>query len=180
LFGKTALSDGIQLKQWLTDCVEQKLQADGILDRYGPHYKHLTFGRLGELAKKEKGYKHLYVFATNLSQEAITEFHSETSSRWQDIAVVDAVYASAALPGVFLPPTISHPSASDETQWVASQFVDGGLLANKPVDYFDKYRFQEPDIDQRWQGQHRTNRQTLALCLTTSSPNRVKPQTKSR
>jgi hypothetical protein len=108
----------------------------------------------------------LYAFATDITQqhEGVVIFNSQ-ESRWANVNVIEAVCASAALPFAYTPRQIKIPSLRDAQMLEDHWFIDGGLLRNRPIDYFDEMQFQNPYMDDRWRFQQRTNRQTLALCL---------------
>ncbi len=104
---------------------------------------HLTLGELHELALQEPGrYRDLYTTGTNLTQQRVQVFSYETTPTMR---VADAVRISMSIPLYFRAVlldadnrVITGPPAPGQPVQV---LVDGGLLANYPVDLFDYPRY---------------------------------------
>jgi NTE family protein len=86
-----------------------------------------TFRDLVEKYKDLK-FKKLYVFGTNLSQQAVQKFSYETTP---DIAVADAVRISMSIPFFFEARHYKQNGKNDI-------YCDGGVLNNYPIDTFDQ------------------------------------------
>ncbi len=85
----------------------------------------ITFARL-----RERGFKPLHVVGTSLSARNVRVFPDE---RTQDMAVADAVRISMSIPFFF---------ASREFQ--GEVYVDGGVMWNYPIDFFDSAEGHDP------------------------------------
>lgn len=83
-----------------------------------------------DLVEKDRGrnFKKLYLFGTNLSQQAVQEFSYETTP---DVAVADAVRISMSIPFFF-------EARYDEQNGENNIYCDGGVLNNYPIDTFDE------------------------------------------
>ena len=104
---------------------------------------NLTLGELHELALKEPGhFRDLYTTGTNLTTQRTQVFSYETTPT---LRVADAVRISMSIPLYFRAVLLDAenrvitgtPAPSQPVQVL----VDGGLLANYPVDLFDKPRY---------------------------------------
>ena len=81
---------------------------------------------------KDAGYIDLYIFATNLNTNSLTEFSFETTP---DVQVADAIRCSMSIPGFF------------EAYKLNNQiYVDGGVLYNYPLTCFDKNGINEETL----------------------------------
>jgi NTE family protein len=76
---------------------------------------------------KDLNFKRLYLFGTNLSQQAVQKFSYETTP---DIAVADAVRISMSIPFFFEARYYEQNGQNDI-------YCDGGVLNNYPIDTFD-------------------------------------------
>ena len=106
-----------------------------------------TFGDLAE----KGGFKDLYVFGTDLSQQAVQEFSNRTTP---NVAVADAVRISMSIPFFF-----------EARSYENNVYCDGGVLNNYPISTFDEqYTAQDPELGHTML--HRTpNPETLGFHL---------------
>jgi NTE family protein len=103
------------------------------------------------LAEGGRGFKDLYVFGTDLSQQAVQEFSYRTTP---DMAVADAVRISMSIPFFF-----------EARSYQNNVYCDGGVLNNYPVATFDE-QYTAPDPDLGHTMLHRTpNPETLGFHL---------------
>jgi len=150
------LCKGEKFLEW----IEEKIQAKtGI--------PHCTFKEYRELIQ-EKGFKHLYIYASKMDPAEIVCFNSE-DPQWDDVVIADAVRASMSIPYVFVPHILRRKTADGivEPAPDLGTFLDGGIIKNLPIDTFDylKYRSTNPTSSLSW-----TNHQTLAFNLVDPSP----------
>jgi NTE family protein len=92
-----------------------------------------------DLAEKypERHFKDLYVFGTDLSQQAVQEF---SYRKTPDVAVADAVRISMSIPFFF---EARHYEQDGEN----NVYCDGGVLNNYPISTFDEqYTSRDPDL----------------------------------
>src|SRR5690606_5425185 len=100
----------------------------------------ITFEELHKLAG-QNGYRDLYVVGTNLTLQKPEIFSHET---YPKMRVRDAVRISMSIPLYFRAVLLNekgeivHKAKKDEKVQV---IVDGGILANYPIDIFDHPRF---------------------------------------
>jgi NTE family protein len=101
---------------------------------------NLTFAQLHDLAKTYP-FRDLYVTGVNLSEQKLEVFSYETHP---NMRIADAVRVSMSIPlyyrGIWLDKTgkvFENPSDGQE----CSLYVDGGLLANYPIEIFDNTRY---------------------------------------
>jgi NTE family protein len=109
--------------------VENKTKLDG-----KPGDGRATFRDFVE-KYKSLNFKRLYLFGTNLSQQAVQEFSYETTP---DIAVADAARISMSIPFFFEARYFEQNSQNDI-------YCDGGVLNNYPIDTFDQQSTGEQD-----------------------------------
>jgi predicted acylesterase/phospholipase RssA len=168
LFGRDGLCSGNAFLEWLTECLDKKLQED--LERFsevkeieanqrvveilmekqnkGQRLGHLTFGELKALVEAApRHYKHLHVIASRLANEekgvtAKIETFESDSGAWSDVLVIDGVRASMSFPGVFSPYRVRRFDPDNPRRLVVvdadKQYVDGGMIKNYPVEAFDR------------------------------------------
>ncbi|WP_400193125.1 patatin-like phospholipase family protein [Hymenobacter sp. B81] len=104
---------------------------------------NLTLGELHQLAREQPGrYRDLYTTGTNLTRQRVEVFSHETHPH---LRVADAVRISMSIPLYFRAVLLDEQGrvltdkpAPDQRVQV---LVDGGLLANFPVDLFDYPRY---------------------------------------
>jgi NTE family protein len=102
---------------------------------------------------RDRHFKRLYVFGTNLTQQAVQKFSYETTP---DMAVADAVRISMSIPFFFRARYYEQNGSNDA-------YCDGGVLNNYPIDTFDEQHI-EVDRDTGQQMLHRTpNHETLGF-----------------
>jgi NTE family protein len=81
---------------------------------------------------RERGFKELHVFGTDLSRQAVQEFSYQKTP---DVAVADAVRISMSIPFFF-----------EARSYQDNVYCDGGVLDNYPVSTFDEqYTSADPD-----------------------------------
>lgn len=104
---------------------------------------HLTLGELHALAQKQPGrFRDLYTTGTNLTTQRVQVFSHETTP---SMRVADAVRISMSIPLYFRAVLLDaqnqvitgNPTPGQPVQVL----VDGGLLANYPIDLFDYPRY---------------------------------------
>ena len=102
---------------------------------------------------RDRHFKRLYVFGTNLTQQAVQKFSYETTP---EVAVADAVRISMSIPFFFEARYYQQNDSNDA-------YCDGGVLNNYPIDTFDEqHTAVDPDSGQ--QMLHRTpNQETLGF-----------------
>ncbi|HEV7473006.1 MAG TPA: patatin-like phospholipase family protein [Pyrinomonadaceae bacterium] len=101
----------------------------------------------------DRHFKRLYVFGTNLTQQAVQKFSYETTP---EVAVADAVRISMSIPFFFEARYYEQNGSNDA-------YCDGGVLNNYPIDTFDE-QHTEVDPDSGQQMLHRTpNQETLGF-----------------
>lgn len=95
-----------------------------------------TFRDLAE-KYRERRFKDLYVFGTDLSQQAVQEF---SYRKTPDVAVADAVRISMSIPFFF-------EARLYEQDGENNVYCDGGVLNNYPISTFDEqYTDTDPDF----------------------------------
>jgi NTE family protein len=102
---------------------------------------------------RDRHFKRLYVFGTNLTQQAVQKFSYETTP---EVAVADAVRISMSIPFFFEARYYQQNGSNDA-------YCDGGVLNNYPIDTFDE-QHTPVDPDSGEQMLHRTpNQETLGF-----------------
>lgn len=110
--GRYGLNSGDYLRDWIDDLIYKKL---GI--------RNATFSDF-----KKRNLKNLYMFASNLTKQKIVEYSYEVTP---NMPIADASRASASYPIMF--DCIVGPENDI--------FIDGGIYAVYPIDFFDKKGF---------------------------------------
>ncbi|GAB3302859.1 patatin-like phospholipase family protein [Hymenobacter tenuis] len=122
---------GDEFSRYLSELVGRKTQRP-----------HLTLGQLHELTQQEPTrYRDLYTTGTNLTTQRTQVFSYETHP---DLRVADAVRISMSIPLYFravLLDTQGHVVRRPTQGQEVEVLVDGGLLANYPIDLFDQPRY---------------------------------------
>ncbi|SET91837.1 patatin-like phospholipase family protein [Hymenobacter actinosclerus] len=103
----------------------------------------LTLGELHELAQQQPTrYRDLYTTGTNLTRQCVQVFSYETHPH---LRVADAVRISMSIPlyfrAVLLDAATGQVVAQPAKVQAVEVLVDGGLLANYPLDLFDHPRY---------------------------------------
>jgi len=96
-----------------------------------------TFMQLHHLAQTNKKYKDLYITATNLTKQRTEVFSWES---YPDMPIKTAVKASAAIPlyfGAVFIDSLGNIINQPKKNVNYNVYVDGGLLANYPINIFD-------------------------------------------
>jgi NTE family protein len=105
-------------------------------------------------------FKRLYVFGSNLTQQAVQKFSYETTP---DVAVADAVRISMSIPFFFEARYYEQNGSNDA-------YCDGGVLNNYPIDTFDE-QHTAVDPDSGHEMLHRTpNGETLGFHFNNPGP----------
>jgi len=132
---------GKNLERWMAGLIEAQTGNE-----------NMTFLQLHELTKKDRRCKDLYVTAANLTKQSLEIFSWET---YPDMPVKTAVRASAAIPIYFaavfmdsLGKIIEKPKKDGHY----NVFVDGGLLANYPINIFSDAQGQLNTINEHTLG----------------------------
>ena len=94
---------------------------------------HATFMDL-----RNAGCRDLYVFACNTGTHSIHEFSADQTPH---CSVAEAVRASMSIPFFFKGWTFKHHGNKEHI------FIDGGVVYNYPLSFFDDNRFTEADIN---------------------------------
>ncbi|PID85742.1 MAG: hypothetical protein CSA11_04765 [Chloroflexi bacterium] len=85
---------------------------------------------------RQKGFRDLYIVATNISKHKLETFSAETTP---DVAVADALLMSQSIPLFFAAPRFNGKKISkDEGDF----YGDGAILNNYPIHLFDHPRYQ--------------------------------------
>ena len=113
LFTKVTLGldDGSTLRDYLANLIHNKLQCGVDVAR------SMTLASLCQRQKME-----LHISATNMNTQTLTVFKPETHG---SVSIVDAIYASCALPPIFAPIVIQDVL-----------YADGGILDSFPISYY--------------------------------------------
>ena len=135
LFTKYGLFSG----DWFYNWLKERLKDNGLDE-------NITFKDLNSLAKNNKKFKDLYVFAVSLNRENVVGFSVD---RTPDVKIVDAVRGSMSIPGFFKAWTFK--------EMPNELFVDGGLIYNYPMSVFDNKEFLK--------GNESVNKRTLGFYL---------------
>ncbi|OWP65092.1 patatin [Hymenobacter amundsenii] len=103
----------------------------------------LTLGQLHALAQQQPArYRDLYTTGTNLTRQCAQVFSYETHP---NLRVADAVRISMSIPlyfrAVLLDATTGQVVRQPAKEQAVEVLVDGGLLANYPLDLFDHPRY---------------------------------------
>lgn len=128
---------GDQFSKYLSELVARKTQRP-----------NLTLGQLHALVQAQPTrYRDLYTTGTNLTRQCVQVFSYETHP---DMRVADAVRISMSIPLYFRAVlldkqghVVRQPAKGQEVEVL----VDGGLLANYPVDIFDYARYRTPTAE---------------------------------
>ena len=109
------------------------------------------------LDMKNAGCKELYIFACNTGMHTVQEFSADETP---DYKVAEAVRASMSIPFFFSGWQFTHPEAKKHT------FIDGGLVYNYPLSFFDDERFTEEVVNSESIGLylHSTQKQKDIYC----------------
>lgn len=132
-----------------------KKMEDIIFERTGN--PNLTFAELHKLAITFP-FRDLYVTGSNLSQQKLVVFSHETHP---NMRIADAVRVSMSIPiyykGIWLD---KQGNVYEKSNQNTDLYVDGGLLANFPIDIFDNKKYSENKNDEAF-----FNIQTLGMRL---------------
>jgi NTE family protein len=87
---------------------------------------------------RNAGCKDLYVFACNTGMHTVHEFSPDATP---DVKVREAIRASMSIPFFFKGWRFTHPGAKEHL------FIDGGVVYNYPLSFFDDARFTDDDVN---------------------------------
>ncbi|SHL40855.1 patatin-like phospholipase family protein [Hymenobacter psychrotolerans] len=122
---------GDQFTKYLSELLDRKT-----------HNPDLTLGQLHALVRQDSlHFRDLYTTGTNLTRQCVQVFSHETHP---DMRVADAVRISMSIPLYFravLLDTQGHVVRQPPKGQAVEVLVDGGLLANFPIDLFDNARY---------------------------------------
>ncbi len=125
---------------------------------------NLTLGELHQLTP-QKGFRDLYVTGTNLSRQRLEVFSYETHPH---LKVADAVRISMSIP-LYFRAVLMDESGNVVTKPKRNQpvdvLVDGGMLANYPIDLFDKNKYLSQTHAELTDTAYVHNPETLGLRL---------------
>jgi NTE family protein len=144
---------GDQFTSYLGDLVARKTQNP-----------NLTLGQLHELAQQGKG-RDLYVTGTNLTTQRTDVFSYETHP---NLRVADAVRISMSIPLYFRAVLLDEQGQvvrKPAKGQAVNVLVDGGLLANYPLNLFDHLRYLPAGTPVTTTGGHFINPETLGIRL---------------
>ncbi len=102
---------------------------------------------------QERGFRDLYIVATNISRHRAEVFSARTTP---DVAVADAVRMSMSIPVYFEALRFDGKEFGD-----GEYYVDGGLYDNYPIHIFDKVAY----VSMPWAFRDNVNWETLGLFL---------------
>ena len=105
---------------WLEETIASQCQGDG---------------RASFADFRERGFRDLYIVATNISAHTTTLFSAATTP---DVAVADAAMASSSIPFFFEAPQFDGKSFGQ-----GDYYGDGGVLTNYPIHVFDDPMFKK-------------------------------------
>lgn len=159
IWNTTGLCEGEVFRSWMEACIKKKTGMD-----------FCTFGELRQLIEQGKPFKHLNIFTLRMNPQEIVHIHSE-NSKFDNYVISDVVRASMSIPGIFKPHHFYVLQIDPKTNKRARQlipiesYLDGGLLANFPIEAFDKKKYQV-HIPLRGEGEYyMLNKRTLGFSL---------------
>ncbi|CAG5082592.1 patatin-like phospholipase family protein [Parvicella tangerina] len=124
---------GEKLTDWINDLIEQKTG-----------FKNLTFEQLSKMADTSETFKHLYVTATNLTQQRPVIINHNS---YPNMRIADAVRVSTSIPlyysAVFVD-SCGNLYSKPPKDIAVDVLSDGGFLTNYPIHVFDaKYSIEQ-------------------------------------
>jgi NTE family protein len=123
---KYGLYKGEKFEDWLRELIEHKTGNE-----------NLTFAQLHQLHLENILFKDFYCTATNLSKQELDIFSYENTP---EMSVALAVRISAGIPIYFEPVVLDDQHQliqKEDTVSFRNYYVDGGMLANYPINIFD-------------------------------------------
>ncbi len=122
---------------------------------------NITFLQLHKL-RTQKNYKDLYITGTDLTDRCLRIFSYES---YPDMRIKDAVRISFSIPLYFEPVVIDDSGRVQKNKGDnnAHLMVDGGLIANYPIEMFDQSRYVTTDSGMN--NSLTQNKETLGLLL---------------
>jgi NTE family protein len=125
-----------------------------ILDLVGGYLKNSPKNLTEDATFKdmhEAGCRDLYVFACNTGMHSVHEFSADKTP---DVKVKEAIRASMSIPFFFKGWKFTHPGAREHV------FIDGGVVYNYPLSFFDDARFTDDDVNKESLGLYLYSTQT--------------------
>ncbi|NGX59353.1 MAG: Photosystem I assembly protein Ycf3 [Chlamydiae bacterium] len=132
LWSTTGICEGEAFRSWIDAKIEKKTEK-----------KNCTFGEFQQLILQGRGFKHLHIFAMQLSALEVFHFNSY-EERWKNLVISSAVTASMSIPFVFKPVVlkVKEKEGAVPKPWGdLGTFVDGGVLCSFPIEAFDQKRY---------------------------------------
>jgi NTE family protein len=121
---------------------------------------NITFRQLYEL-REQKNYKELYITGTDLTYRCLRVFSHEA---YPNMRIKDALRISFSIPLYFEPVVINNEGAIQKQKTGNYHLmVDGGLIANYPIQIFDSTKYIS--TDGRIKNDYIKNNETLGLLL---------------
>jgi len=117
---------GNAMERWIGKLIEQRTGN-----------ANLTFRQLHDLALRDKKYKNLFITATDLTAQKVQVFSWQT---YPDMMIKTAVRASFSVPLYFeavVLDSVGHKIKGHTICPTCHVFVDGGIVANYPLNIFD-------------------------------------------
>lgn len=127
IYGRGGFCKGEKFLHWIEKLIKAKTGKD-----------NCTFKEYRAMMA-EKGFKHLYVYATQIKPCDVVCINSE-EEKWDNVVIADAIRSSMSIPMVFEPHTLCIKPFAGMRPIPAPQFgeyMDGGLIKNMPVETFD-------------------------------------------
>ncbi len=139
-YDDVGLAEGVALRNWLDGKIQAKT---GIAN--------FTLGELAKRATLQDGYCHFSAFTTQVhpyEKLVCLSSEGEEADLWREVTLASAATVSASIPGLFKPGRLllknSVGKPYDDPDTPPRRYVDGGMIANYPVDRWDRLRFVEP------------------------------------
>jgi NTE family protein len=168
IYAGAGLNTGEKLRKWIEEVLKKQT---GI--------PYITFREWRELFvnNPKKRYKHLYLVCTELTEDGFKPqvFSSEDAAS-DDLIISDVVRCTTSIPGVFQAHRIHRKtSRGDRFPESDTLYIDGGLLRNYPIDYFDRAKYQTELGSDELEDYPFFNSRTLGFSLRT--PKKIVEQT---
>ncbi|NGX60450.1 MAG: Photosystem I assembly protein Ycf3 [Chlamydiae bacterium] len=164
----TGICKGNKFEEWIESQIYKKTRTP-----------HCTFGELRNLILQNKPFKHLHVFAVQLTGKGsnLLRFNSE-ENEWDDVVISSAVRASMSIPGIFIPAKIKRKQRGHQPIPAKDlgSFVDGGITYNFPIEAFDEKQFILQGLSKEESSCPMHNKRTLGFSLVSSNNEIPQPE----